>query len=515
MDTKEAPEAAGKGLKTGALGLVAVIVIGVASTAPGYSLAASLGLVTGEVGAQAPAIMWLAFLPMAFIAAAYFYLNRADPDCGTTFTWVTRSMGPRSGWMGGWGIIMADLVIMPSLAQIASSYTFLLFGLDDLAANTWATMVLGLVFIMAMTWICVRGIELSARSQVLLLGTELAVLVLFAIVAIVKVYNGGIEGSVRPSLSWLNPLEIDSFSAVSAGLLIAVFIYWGWDTAVTVNEETADSNRTPGLAAIFSTFILIAIYVVVSFCAQAVQGPEFLTENSDDVISATGDIVFGSGFFQKLLILAVLTSAAASCQTTILPAARSSLSMAVHRAAPKWLGEVHPRFLTPANSTWLFGIIACVWYVLLVVISEIADGDVLGWSIAGVGLMISYYFGITGFACVFYYRRYLFKSLKNFVFVGLLPFLGAAMLTYVFIQSLWDMTSGDYVDPPQQWLGVSPVFVIGVGLLVLGFPLMYYWKSRDGAFFQVRRDPHEMRPSPDGGDPLPPLVDERTEPNGR
>ena len=120
----------GKGLKTGALGLVSVIVIGVASTAPGYSLAASLGFVSDEVGLQAPAIMWLAFLPMAFIAAAYYYLNRADPDCGTTFSWVTRAMGPKSGWMGGWGIFMADLIIMPSLAQISAIYLFLLVGAD-------------------------------------------------------------------------------------------------------------------------------------------------------------------------------------------------------------------------------------------------------------------------------------------------------------------------------------------------------------------------------------------------
>ena len=84
-------EAGAKGLKGGALGLVSTTVIGVASTAPAFSLAASLGLVTLAVGLHAPAIMLLAFAPMLFIAAAYFYLNWADPDCGTTFTWVTRA----------------------------------------------------------------------------------------------------------------------------------------------------------------------------------------------------------------------------------------------------------------------------------------------------------------------------------------------------------------------------------------------------------------------------------------
>src|SRR5579863_907701 len=90
------PPEGGKGLKVGALGMMASLVIGVASTAPAYSLAASLGFVTLAVGIQAPAVMLLAFVPMLFIAAAYYYMNRADPDCGTTFTWVSRTMGPRT-----------------------------------------------------------------------------------------------------------------------------------------------------------------------------------------------------------------------------------------------------------------------------------------------------------------------------------------------------------------------------------------------------------------------------------
>src|SRR6516165_4300140 len=110
-----------KGLKSGALGLASATVVGVASTAPAYSLTASLGFVTLAVGFKAPAIMWLAFIPMGCIAAAFFYLNRADPDCGTNFSWVTRAMGPRLGWLGGWSSIMADLIIMPSLALIAAS----------------------------------------------------------------------------------------------------------------------------------------------------------------------------------------------------------------------------------------------------------------------------------------------------------------------------------------------------------------------------------------------------------
>jgi hypothetical protein len=124
-------EPGSKGLKGGALRFVSSVVIGVASTAPGCSLAASLGLVAVVVGDQAPAIMWMAFVPMFFIAAAYYYMNRADPDCGTTFSWVTKALGPYLGWMGGWAILIADIIVMANLAEIASLYTFDLVGIDE------------------------------------------------------------------------------------------------------------------------------------------------------------------------------------------------------------------------------------------------------------------------------------------------------------------------------------------------------------------------------------------------
>ncbi len=128
-----------KGLKTGALGFVSNVVIGVASTAPGYSLAASLGLVVAVagVGLQAPAVLLAAFVPMLFIAASYYYMNRADPDCGTTFSWVTRAMGPWAGWMGGWAIVVADVIVMANLAQIAGLYSFLLVGWQSAATPPW------------------------------------------------------------------------------------------------------------------------------------------------------------------------------------------------------------------------------------------------------------------------------------------------------------------------------------------------------------------------------------------
>ena len=466
-----------KGLKGGALGLLSTVVIGVASTAPGYSLAATLGFVITAVGFQSAAIMWVAFVPMAFTAASYYYLNRADPDCGTTFSWVTRAMGPTAGWFGGWAIIVADVIVMAALAQIAGIYTFLLFGADGLATDTFWVTTLGVIFIAVVTWICYIGIEVSAKTQYFLLGMELVALGLFTLIALVRVYFGDVQGSVDPSLSWLNPFEIQSTSALVTGVLLAVFIYWGWDSAVTVNEESEDAAKTPGKAAIISTLVLVGIYILVTIAAMAFGGVDRLADQ-DDVLAVLANEVMGSTL-GKLLIIAVLTSAAASCQTTILPTTRTSLSMAAKGAAPKYFARIHPRFYTPTTSTVWMGILSVVWYVGLTIVSE----DVLNDSLLSLGLMIAFYYGLTAFACVVYYRKHLFTSAKNLVYIGLFPLLGGLMLTWVLVKSIIDYWDPANSDSGDSLFGVGLPVVIALVFMLVGVGLMIAQRIKEPEFF--------------------------------
>jgi len=496
QDTTSAGAGAGeKGLKGGAIGLVASIVVGVASTAPAYSLAASLGYVVlvangddGIVGIKAPSIMLLAFIPMYFIAVAYAELNKAEPDCGTTFTWAARAFGPKAGWMGGWGIIVADVIVMANLAQIAGSYTFLLLGLDDLAASTLWSTVAGVLWIAIMTYICWRGLELSARIQYCLLGVELVVLVIFAVYALARVLGSNPpEGAITPTLAWLWPSGL-TLNALVTALLIAVFLYWGWDSAVAVNEETKDPANTPGRAAVLSTLLLLATYAVVSIAVVAFAGVGDTgvglgnEENAEDIFAALGTEVFGGStlghVMEVLLVITVLTSASASTQTTILPTARTSLSMAAYRAAPTRFARIHPTHLSPSTSTVWMGVISIIFYVGLTLVSE----NILADSIAAVGLLIAFYYGLTGFACVWFYRRTLTTSLRNFVMRGLFPFLGGASLLGAFLIAAYQYADPDFGETSIG--GIGGVFLLGIGSLVLGLVLMFVWQARHPAYFR-------------------------------
>jgi amino acid transporter len=489
------------GLKRNAIGFASSVVIGVASTAPGYSLAAVLGLIVAiaGVGVHAPAVLVVSFVPMLLVALGYKYLNKAEPDAGTTFAWATRAFGPATGWMGGWAIIVADLIVMANLAQIAGLYTFLLFGVDhpSIAAVTGV----GIAWIAIMTVVCVIGIEVNARTQRWLLGAEIVTLGAFALIALVRVWLGDAPaGAAAPSLSWFNPLEIHSVGALTSGLLVGVFIYWGWDSLVCVNEETEDSDTVPGRAAVISTLILVGIYVVVSAAAIAFGGVDRLAgDQSGDVLGLLAGDVFGSSTLGKVVIIAVLTSAAASTQTTILPTSRTALSMARAKAAPDALARVHPRYLTPHVATWVMGALSIAWYVGLTIVSQ----NILYDSIAALGLMIAFYYGLTGFACTWYYRRTLTSSLKRLLLVGIAPFTGGAILLFVFVRSCIDLGRADAGS--TTYFGIGSPLVIGLGFLIVGAVLMVIWRAAGHREFFARRPEAAEREPAEATSALEPL----------
>jgi amino acid transporter len=509
-DLKEAPSE-GKGLKGGALGLVSSVVVGVSSTAPAYSLAASLGFIVASGGAllagvHSPGIILLAFVPMYLIAVAYQELNKAEADCGTTFTWASRAFGPIAGWMGGWGIIVADVIVMANLSQIAGQTTFAFLGnlgwkaAADLSGNVLWSTVAGVIWIIIMTYICYRGIEISARLQYVLLTVEVVVLIFVAAFALIRVFNGTApDGHLIPSIDWFNPFSLNFGDVIAPAMLTAIFIYWGWDTAVSVNEETADPEKTPGRAAIISTVLLLITYAIVAvaviaFAGTGTHGIGLGNENNaDNVFTAIGPALFGNSVIGHvaigLLTFSILTSASASTQTTILPTARTSLSMAVYKAIPAKFARIHPKFLTPTWSTVAMGIVSILFYVVFTLIST----NLLNALIGSIGLMIAFYYGLTGFACVWFYRKTLTSSVRNLVMRGVFPLLGGLMLAAVFIYGLVQFAAPDWLTDDNgknvTIFGIGAEAVVGVGGLLIGAVLMGIWWLRSPDFFRGRTLP--------------------------
>ena len=489
-----------KGLKGGALGLISSVVVGVASTAPAYSLAATLGFVVIYInGLQAPIITVLAFVPMLLISYGYKEMNYADPDCGTTFTWGTRAFGPKTGWLGGWGIVAADVLVMASLAQVAGQYVFLLFNANGIGSNAssgWVLLV-GIAWIVVMTAICYVGIEVSANFQKALLGIEVTMLLILSIVALVKVGNGTAPpGHLTPSASWFNPFD----------QLLGLGVH-GWLHPDAVHllglghcclGERGDEGLPPHSGACGGAFDLDP---AGDLCAGGRRRP------SPTPASARR----GWGSRTQL-------TRATSCRCSAAPSSvvgvrelhdppvapdgaelRRRLDADDHppdgahdvvhgglQGDPTAFARVHRRFLTPTVSTVAMGLVSIGLYVGM---NELASGNgVILDSVTALSVFIAFYYGLTGFSCAWYWRNSLRESARNLWLRGILPLLGGLILWACIpwlLVHYWKPVNSytSWTMPLTHW-HIGGIFLIMFFTALVGVVLMYVYRAVSPAYFR-------------------------------
>jgi amino acid transporter len=479
-----------KGLSAGTVGLIGAIVIGISCIAPAYTFTAAVGPTASAVGAQVPAIILLGFIPMLLVAFGYRELNNRMPDSGTSFTWAARAFGPWVGWMAGWGLIVATILVLSNLAGVAVDFLFLLISqvtgneaIADLAGVTWINIAVCLLFMLAATYVSYRDMQTTQKLQYWLVGFQVLVLLFFAIAAIAQAVSGN-GFDVQPfDLNWFNPFAISSFSALAAGLSLSIFIFWGWDVTLTMNEETKDPEKTPGRAATGTVLIIVFLYLLLAVAmimfagigtGELGLGNEDIQENA--FFHLSGPILGPLAF---LVSLAVLTSSASSLQSTFVGPARTLLAMGHYGALPPSYARVSPRFFTPGYATIVSAIVASAFYAVMRVVSE----NTLWDTILTLGMMICFYYGITAFACVWYFRRQWFDSARNVFFTFLFPLIGGIILAALFVTTLIDSMDPAYGSGAEIG-GVGIVFVLGVLIILVGVVVMIWQAIRRPAFFR-------------------------------
>jgi amino acid transporter len=454
-----------KGLRPNAIGLTRVVALGLAAVAPAYSLAVTLGYIVGAVGVQAPAAFLIGFVPILFTAFAFRDLNRAMPDCGGVFVWISRALGPLAGWFfGGWVFQIATFIATAALAQVATIYLLAAVGLEAVTENPVATTAIAVGIIALSAAIVARGIELAAWLQYALIALQIIAIAGFCIGAFTAMAAGTAPSTGEaPSLEWFNPFAVSSPSALVAGVLLCLFIYWGWDALIAVNEETTDRTRNPGRAVVISTVILLVLYCGASIAAIGFGGVELITSDAaiDDVLSMLGPLATGD-LFGRVITLAIGLSALSALFTVAVGTPRTWLSMATYRALPAAITRVHKRFRTPHVATYVWAAISAVTFVVLTLIST----NFIGLAILAIGLMVAAYYAATAIAAIVYFAPMMRGNARVLILTGLLPGIGALMMIVAFVLSAIDMASPEYVG--EAILGIGTVFWIGVGALVLG-----------------------------------------------
>jgi amino acid transporter len=392
---------------------------------------------------------------MLGIAIGYQRLNAWQPSAGATYSWVGRALNPHAGFFSGWIMLMYYCVGTTSLTIPLGTY-FLSFFSNSAANNAYAVAAVGSAFDILVLVVAALGIKLSARFQWGWAIFEYGLLVGFTIAAIVSIYGNHLHNTVKISSSWFTISGAGGFSALISGVLLAIFLYSGWDTAAYVGEET--EGKKAGPAAVTSVVILYVIYTVVILALQGVAPNKAMQDNAANILAYVGDLI-GGGFWKNVMIVAVLGGTLASLQAAIVSAGRISFAMGRDRTFPRWFGVVSEKYRTPWNATILFGVLNLVFLWVTTLFSSI--GTALDNIVSTLGLMAAIFYLLTASASVWYYRRVIMSSAANFFLGGFLPALGAAFMLFVIV----------YTFSQGSLTGVEIAF--GFGLAAVGLVLSF------------------------------------------
>ncbi len=463
-------------LEPDAIGTVQDTIIGMASSAPAATMAVTMaGLAAAAAYGGGPVIL-LCGIPMLIIANSYRRLNLWNANCGASFEWVGRAINPYLGFMTGWLMLAGYVVGTISVVVVLSPAVLAVFAAT--ATTAWPNIGISTALIIVMLAIAVAGIRITARTQVAMAVVEYTVLVGVSIWGLVFVLSHH-AGTFPITSGWFSLSGIGGKGDLTAGLLIAVFMYSGWDATIYVNEEVKHRRVNPGRAAVLAVAILVVLYILPQMGLQGVASPAKLQANSSSALIYVTQVI-GGNTWAKVMAFALVLSVIASTGTGIVASSRIAYGMASHRVLPPILGQISRRFNTPAIGSIIIAmiLIAATWAYLLSSSIATVFTDVVSVT----GLLFACFYVLTALAAIVYYRRRIFSRVWDAMLVGILPLGSAAFLAWVVVKSLQNA-------PNAQRYALTGIVAAGlVMMLVARFVLQ-------SLFFQTPRESAPREPS--------------------
>jgi amino acid transporter len=439
-------------LEPDAIGVAQDTIIGLASSAPAATMAVTMaGMALTAAYGGGPVII-LCGIPMLILANTYRRLNLWNANCGASFEWVGRAINPYLGFLVGWMMLAGIMIGTISVVVVLSPAVLAVFGAS--ATSAWPNILLSTLVILVMATIAVIGIKITARTQVGMAAIEYAILIGFSIWALLYVL-GHHPGTFPITKGWFSLTGINGKGNLAAGLLIAVFMYTGWDATVYVNEEVKHRRVNPGRAAVFAVALLVVLYALPQVGMQGVASPARLQANSSSALVFVAQVLGGGGW-AKVMAFALALSVIASTGTGIVTASRVAYGMASHRVLPPVLGNVSRRYSTPAIGTIIIAVIliAATWAYLLSSSIATVFSDVVSTT----GVLFAGFYTLTALSAVVYYRRRIFTNVWDALLVGILPLASAVFLAWVVVKSLQS------APPTEKW---SLVGIFGAGFALM------------------------------------------------
>lgn len=432
-------------LKEGALGTGESIIMGVAGTAPAFSIAATTSTLAAAVGTLAPASLLYCGLIMFGVTFAYMHLNRMNANAGASYAWVGSVFHPVLGFFAGWALLVASAVFMVSGTVPAATATLLLIK-PELAASPAAVTLVAAGWLLAVSAVIVKGIKPTSYTQIVMTGAELLILLVIVVMALLK------SGAPAHGFSWrwFSAAEFTP-SLFATGALTSLFFFWGWDVTVNLNEETKDSSHAPGRGALWAMVIVLLLFIVFVAASLLVLSDREIEQSSTNIVFAVADKLFPKPW-SYMAVLAVMLSSIGTLETSILQFTRTMFAKGRDGVLHPRYAILHKSWQTPWVAT---AVIAGAGTLFLFLSSYFPTVNmIVKDSVNAIGFQVAFYYGLAGLACAWHYRREALHSLPNLLMLAAWPMASAAFLFFIAAYSVpsFDLTTN----------------VVGIGGLLIG-----------------------------------------------
>lgn len=409
-------------LAADSLGVSESIIMGVAGAAPAFSLSATMGAFIAIVGVLAPGSILYCGLIMFGISLSFMHLNKVMVNAGTSYAWVSKIFGRFIGFFAGWALMSCSAVFMVSGSIPAATATLLLIAPEHVNDPIWANSIAAM-WLTFISFIAIKGIKPASYLQVVFTVIEISILVAIIVAGIYRFIH-----IPAHSFSW-SWFSLTGFtpSLFATGALTAVFLYWGWDVALNLNEETKNTTRSPGLGAFWAVLIVILLFVCFSVAVLLMLTDKEIQQSGTNIVFAMADKIVPRPW-SYLAIISVLLSSAGTLETSILQFTRTLYAESRDRV-------LHPRYSilhSTWNTPWVANIVIWVFGMSLLFLSSFYSTVtlIIKDSVEAIGLQIAIYYSLTGLACAWYYRA-MWRSVMGFISYILWPICSALFLIFI------------------------------------------------------------------------------------
>ena len=451
-------------LAKGSLGAFESAIMGIAGTAPAFSVAVTTAAIVASVGVLSVGSILYCGLIMFGIMLAFFHLSKITPHAGASYAWVGHVFGRTWGFFTGWGLLVASIFFMVSATIPAATSTLVLLAPDLVENTVWVTGTAA-VWLTLVTLVVTTGIKHASYTQLILTGVE--TLVVFALI-IGALVQYGHRPAHAPSLIWFSPFSFTP-QLFATGALTAIFFYWGWDVTMNLSEESKAGEAGQPYAASHGAFWaminLILFFIIMMIVVLIVLTDDEIAQANTNVLYAIANKLFPPPW-NYLAVLSTILSTIGTIETQILQFSRSMFAMARDDMLHPRYARIHAEWQTPWVATvviWFLGVLLLFSSSYMSSVKKILESSILA-----IGFQICFYMSLAGFACAWHYRAQLRQGVYAAVSYVLWPLLAALFMVFIAIYSI---PTFDTVTN-----------LLGLGGLLIGFiPLLLGAKRRAAA----------------------------------